>query len=227
VTLQERLLWEKELMGFYFSEHPLSAMASKLAEHATVLCGEINNEMASEKVVVAGMVTGVRHVTTRNNRLFVIATFEDLNGSIEVTVWSDVYSQTQDLWVDGSVLLVEGNVRVREDRANINCTKVSRYEPEPVKAAPVKAAPVKPVNGRVNNHVNPRKLVVNIKQSDDSQKDLEHLQKVLDVLRRHPGNDSVQLAIRRDDEITRMEVPDIKVDYSDELMRDLTPQISS
>ena len=222
VTLQERLLWEKELMGYYFSEHPLSAVASRLAEHATVLCGEINNEMAGEKVIVAGMVTAVRHVTTRNNRLFVIATFEDLNGSIDVTVWSDVYSQTQDLWVDGSVLLVEGNIRVREDRANINCTKVSRYEPEPVKAAPVK-----PVNGSKNNHVKPRKLVVNIRQSDDSQKDLEHLQKVLDVLRRYPGNDSVQLAIRRGDEITRMEVPDIKVDYSEELMRDLIPQISS
>jgi len=47
------------------------------------------------------------------------------------------------------------------------------------------------------------------------------------VLRRHPGNDSVQLAIRKGEEITRMEVPDIKVDYSDELLGELTPQISS
>jgi DNA polymerase III alpha subunit len=161
-------------------------------------------------------------VTTRNNRLFIIATFEDLNGNIEVTVWSDVYSQTQDLWVDGSILLVEGNVRVREDKANINCTKVSRYEPEPVKAEPAK-----PANGRKNNHVKPRTLIINIRQSEDSQKDLEHLQKVLDILRRHPGDVSVQLAIRRGDNITRMEVPDIKVDNSDELLRELSPQTGS
>jgi len=227
VTLQEKLSWEKELMGIYFSEHPLTAMASRLAEHATVLCGEINNEMAGEKVIVAGMVTAVRHVTTRNNRLFVIATFEDLNGSIEVTVWSEVYTQTQDLWVDGSILLVEGNVRVREDRANINCTKVSRYEPEPARSEPPKAEPAKSDNGGKNNYVKPRTLIINIRQSDDSQKDLEHLQKLLGVLRRHPGIDSVQLAIRRGEEITRMEVPDIKVDYSDELMSELTPQLSS
>ena len=227
VTLQEKLSWEKELMGIYFSEHPLTAMASRLAEHATVLCGEINNEMAGEKVIVAGMVTAVRHVTTRNNRLFVIATFEDLNGSIEVTVWSDVYTQTQELWVDGSILLLEGYVRVREDRANVNCTKVSRYEPEPAGSEPPKAEPVKPDNGKKNNHVKPRTLIINIRQSDDSQKDLEHLQKVMGVLRRHPGNDSVQLAIRKGEEITRMEVPDIKVDYSDELLGELTPQISS
>jgi len=226
VTLQEKLSWEKELMGIYFSEHPLTAMASRLAEHATVLCGEINNEMAGEKVIVAGMVTAVRHVTTRNNRLFVIATFEDLNGSIEVTVWSDVYTQTQDLWADGSILLVEGYVRVREDRANINCTKVSRYDSEPTRSEPPKTEPVKPENGRKNNHAKPRTLIINIRQSDDSQKDLEHLQKVMGVLRKHPGNDSVQLAIRRGEEITRMEVPDIKVDYSDELLSELTPQLS-
>jgi len=225
VALQERLLWEKELMGLYFSEHPLTAMASRLAEHATVLCGEINNEMAGEKVIVAGMVTSVRHVTTRTNRLFIIATFEDLNGNIEVTVWSDVYSQTQDLWVDGSILLVEGYVKVREDRANINCTKVSRYEPEPAQTEPIKPQPAKPDNGRKNNHRKPRTLIINIRQSDDSQKDLDYLQKVMGVLHRYPGNDSVQLAIRRGDEITRMEVPDVKVDYCEELQNELPPQL--
>ncbi|MFA5064971.1 MAG: DNA polymerase III subunit alpha [Dehalococcoidia bacterium] len=224
VELQEKLSWEKELMGLYFSEHPLTAMASRLAEHATVLCGEINNEMAGEKVIVAGMVTAVRHVTTRTNRLFIIATFEDLNGNIEVTVWSDVYSQTQDLWVDGSILLVEGYVKVREDRANINCTKVSRYEPDLVKPEQVKPEPAKLDNGRKNNHGQPRTLIINIRQSDDSQKDLEYLQKVLEVLRRYPGNDSVQLAIRKGDEITRMEVPDIKVNYCEELQNELPTQ---
>jgi DNA polymerase-3 subunit alpha len=223
VTLQERLLWEKELMGLYFSEHPLTAMASRLAEHATVLCGEINTEMAGEKVIVAGMVTSVRHVTTRTNRLFVISTFEDLNGSIEVTVWSDVYSQTQDLWVDGSILLVEGYVKVREDRANINCTKVNRYEPDAPRPEPPKPEqPVKQDNGRKNNHNRPRTLVINLRQSEDSRKDLEYLQKMLEVLRRYPGNDSVQLAIRRGEEVTRLEVPDIKVDNSEALHRELT-----
>jgi len=222
VALQERLLWEKELMGLYFSEHPLTAMASRLAEHATVLCGEINNEMSGEKVIVAGMVTSVRHVTTRTNRLFIIATFEDLNGSIEVTVWSDVYSQTQDLWVDGNILLVEGYIKVREDRANVNCTKVSRYEPEAARPeTPEHEPPDKQDNGRKNNHAKPRTLIINIRQSDDSQKDLESLQKLIAVLRRYPGNDSVQLAIRRGDEITRLEVPDIKVNCCEELQNEL------
>ena len=237
VTLQEKLTWEKELLGVYFSEHPLSALGSKLSEHATVLCGEINNEMAGEKVVVAGMVTSVRNVTTRNNRMFAIATFEDLNGSIEVTVWQDVYAQTEELWKDGNILLIEGTVKVREDSANINCFKVRRYEPDAEKAenmavgnhaAPKKLAadsthkaPGKTVAD--TNYTAPRKLVINIKQSENSERDLSQLQQILGVLRRHPGKDNVQLVIRRGEEVTRMDVPDLMVDYSAGLMHELSP----
>jgi DNA polymerase-3 subunit alpha len=237
VTLQEKLSWEKELLGVYFSEHPLSALGSKLSEHATVLCGEINNEMAGEKVVVAGMVTSVRNVTTKNNRMFAVATFEDLNGSIEVTVWSDIYTQTQDLWKDGNILLIEGTVKVREDSANINCFKVRRYEPDSEKSAtPVEvnhAAPKKlPANGNhvppkklvvEANHIAPKKLVININQSDNSERDLSQLQQILGVLRRHPGKDNVQLVIRKGEEITRLDVPDLTVDYSAGLMHELSP----
>jgi len=192
--------------------------------------------MAGERVVVAGMVTSVRIVTTKNNRMFAIATFEDLNGSIEVTVWSDVYTQTEDLWKDGNILLIEGTVKVREDSANINCFKVRRYEPDAEKAENAiegnrearqtgsngsHAVPGKPVTE--SNHATPRKLVINIKQSDNSERDLSQLQQILGVLRRHPGRDNVQLVIRKGEEVTRMDVPDLKVDYSAGLMHELSP----
>jgi DNA polymerase III alpha subunit len=169
--------------------------------------------------------------------MFAIATFEDLNGSIEVTVWSDIYTQTEDLWKDGNILLIEGTVKVREDSANINCFKVRRYEPDAEKVENVvesnHAAPGKPVV--VNNHAAPKrpapdsnpappkKLVINIKQSDDSEKDLSQLQQILSVLRRHPGQDNVQLVIRKGGEITRLDVPDLTVDYSAGLMHELSP----
>lgn len=211
VTLQEKLIWEKELMGVYFSEHPLSALASKLAEHATVLCGEINTDMAGEKVTVAGMITAVRHITTKNNKLFVIATFEDLNGSIEVTVWSDVYAQSQDLWVEGNILVVDGTVRVREDRANVTCNRVRKYEPEMEKST----------NDRVNHVAPTRKLAVNIRQSEDTDKDIANLQKVIEILRKYPGKDSVELFVQKNKTITRLDLPDVKIDYCNDLIKEL------
>lgn len=253
VELQQKLDWEKELMGVYFSEHPLSAIGPKLAELATVLCGEINTDMNEERVIVAGMVTSVRHASTKNNRVFLIVNFEDLNGSIEITVWSDVYMQTQDLWVEGSILVIDGNVRVREDRVNINCIKARRYETGMAAESVAKTnSTFNPAagsngivkmdrnanvnsngqnNGKGNNSGNgngnagrtqtPRKLVINITQSDDSERDLQYFRQIMDTLRRYPGNDSVQLAIRRDDKVTRMDIPDISVEYCNDLVSEL------
>lgn len=211
VTLQEKLAWEKELMGVYFSEHPLAALASKLAEHATVLCGEINTDMGGEKVTIAGMITSVRHVTTKANKLFVIATFEDLNGNIEITVWSDIYAQSQDLWIEGNILVVDGIVKVREDRANVTCNRVRKYEPDMEKST----------DGR-NNHTNhPRKLAVNIRQSDDADKDLANLQMVMEILRKYPGLDSVELVIQKNKAVTRLDLPEVKIDYCNDLIKEI------
>jgi DNA polymerase-3 subunit alpha len=212
VNLQEKLIWEKELMGVYFSEHPLAALASKLAEYSSVLCGEINADMAGEKVVVAGMVTAVRIITTKNNRLFVVATFEDLNGSIEVTVWQDVYQQSQDLWIEGSILVIEGTVKVRDDRVSVNCTRVHKYDPDMNKVG----------NGKATYTAPPQKLKINIEQTEDTDRDLANLQKILEILRKYPGKDTVQLTIRKNDKITRMDLPDLRVDCCNDLIKELS-----
>jgi DNA polymerase III alpha subunit len=240
VELQQKLEWEKELMGVYFSEHPLTALGPKLAELATILCGEITADMSGEKVTVAGMVASVRHATTKNNRVFVIVNFEDLNGNTEITVWSDVYTQTQDLWIEGSILIIDGTVRVREDRVSISCVKARRYEPgradeSAPKSNGVHHKPAGSNNGNINgnsyanSNVNgngshtplPKKLVINISQSDDSERDLDYFKKIMNVLRRYPGNDTVQLAIRKNDKVTRMDIPDIKVQYCNELVSEI------
>jgi len=226
VTLQQKLEWEKELIGVYFSEHPLSHIAAKLAEHASILCGEITADMAGEKVIVAGMITSVRQISTKNNRSFIIANIEDLNGSIEVTVWSDVLAQTQSLWMTGNILLIEGVVKIREERVNLNCTKARLYEteiPENISGGSDKA----PDENKFNNNHNgaagtsPKTVVVNIKQSTDSQKDLEYLKDIMNILKKYPGKDSVQLAIWKGDRVTRLEIPDIKVEYCNGLFKEI------
>jgi DNA polymerase III alpha subunit len=210
-------------MGTYFSEHPLSAMASKLAEHASVLCGQITNEMAGEKVIVAGMISTVRHASTKNNNVFVIATFEDLNGSIEVIVWSNVYTQTQDLWIEGNILIIEGTVKVREDRVSISCSRVRKYEPDANNHESNKREAYRPQAENNNHNAAPKKLVINLNQSSDTEQDRVYLQRIMEVLKRYPGKDSVQLAIRDRDRITRLDIPDIKIDYCNDLMKELNP----
>lgn len=215
VSLKEQLEWEKELLGVYFSEHPLAAIAPKLATAVTALCGEINAEMAGEKVIVGGMVTSVRQLYTRDMKPFVIATLEDLIGNVEVTVWSDVYSQTQELWQEGNILLLEGTVRLKDDRVSISCQKVRQYQET---STPEENTEQKPP---AQPNTTQRKIVVNIAQSDDTEKDIKKFEQVLATLNRYPGKDQVFLSINTLEKTINMKLPN-KINFCSELALEIS-----
>ena len=126
----ELLAWEKELLGVYVSEHPMSRAAGALSAYVTAMAVELGPESAGQDAVLAGMVTATRLLTTRQGRPSIAATIEDLSGSIEVTVWSDVYESTVDLWQEGHVLLLYVRMRDRDGRLNCTVQRVAHYRPE-------------------------------------------------------------------------------------------------
>ncbi|HXH21377.1 MAG TPA: DNA polymerase III subunit alpha, partial [Dehalococcoidia bacterium] len=133
VPKQEVLAWEKELIGVWLSEHPYKAAASVLAQHVSALCSEITPEMLEDmpaqgrEVVVAGIVGSQRRLATRDGRPFIAAEIEDLSGTLEVTVWPDVYERTADLWKHGNILLLQLRVRERGDRLTAGVVDVVPY----------------------------------------------------------------------------------------------------
>jgi len=209
--LKDKLEWEKELLGVYFSEHPLASIAPKLANTTTTLCGGIDSEMVGEKVIIAGMVTSVRQLYTKDRRPFVIATLEDLDGSIEVTAWSEVYSQTKEVWQEGKILLVEGAVKLRDDRVSINCFRVRQYQTDIEPGEETKPATPPTLS---------RKIAINITQSDESAEDVARLKNVMDILTRYPGQDIVLLNVVTPEETVNMKIPNT-INYCPELAKEI------
>jgi len=203
-TLKEKLDWERELLGVYFSEHPLTRIASKLVNTTTVLCGEIDIEMVGESVVTAGMVGTIRQLYTRDRRPFVIATLEDLHGSIEVTVWPETYDHTKQVWFEGKILIVEGVVKTRDDQATINCYQAREY-----KYAGEEIIPNDDVKINIQTQVKvsekspvQRRLKIILKQTDSQDDDISLLSQLQNIFGRYPGNDSIQLTIVTSEETT-------------------------
>ena len=246
VPVKERLAWEKELMGVYLSEHPFTPYADKIAAENTVLCGQIDSEMAGQTVLVAGMVASVSHLMTKTQKPFVKATLEDLDGSVEVMIWSDVYNETPDLWEEGNIVLIEGRVSVRDENIQISCKKASIYQPDkpmPVKppAPAVKtptpiAKPVNVANGKKvtkaasENHVkyedNPvpaerHKLVITIKDTGDSERDANCLRRVVFTIKEFPGQDEISLSIMNEGKRVRMKLANVQTGYNEELRQRL------
>ena len=212
VPLKERLAWEKELLGVYLSEHPFTSAARHLAPYVTALCGQVDTEMVGQGVVVAGIVTSVRQLFTKDRRPFVSAILEDLDGRIEVTAWPEIYKSTRELWTEGNILLVESRVRVRGERVQLSCERVRPYQPdigEGVEAEPPVAA---------KRH----RIIITINQTADEAGDVARLRQLFDVLTDFPGEDEVRLSVTKDDEVINLELPGATTGYCPQLQQRLT-----
>ena len=222
ISVKEKLGWEKELTGVYLSEHPFSSVAGKVASGNTTLCGQIDAELADQTVVVAGMVASVRHLLTRDGRPFASTVLEDLDGQVEVMVWPRVYADTTDLWQEGNILLVEGKVRIRDDRVQLSCDRVRHYQPSDQEEEMPTPQPVEApaVAGETEVSTTPakrRRLVIRLSQTSDEETDKANLHQLVAILRDFPGQDTVRLSVANGEKVINLSLSNISADYCPEL----------
>ncbi|MCH7808964.1 MAG: DNA polymerase III subunit alpha [Chloroflexi bacterium] len=130
-TKQQRLTWEKELLGIYLSEHPFARAAEELSALLDCNLVSLNAEFAGGDVIIGGVVTGIRTLMTRDGRSFIAAAIEDQTGRVEVTVWPETLEATRDLWVDGKVLIISARVKQRDDRLSVAVNRAAVYDDGP------------------------------------------------------------------------------------------------
>lgn len=209
VSDKEKATWEKELMGVAFSRQPFNPVPGSV----TVFCGEIDPEMDGQSIIIAGEVAIVVPSFTKARKPFVSATLEDMRGQVEVVAWSNVYERTRELWQEGNLLLVKGKVRLRNDRAQINCDEVALYQPgavqsaEVVTASPDEVLPIveetPPETLPTGNH----RLVISITQTNDEESDIARLRKLGEIIKDFPGKDEIILRLETDDKVNNLQLP--------------------
>ena len=129
VPVRERLRWEKELLGLYLSDHPLGEVAERIGRFVTIYSGELRDEsLDGQRVVVGGVVTGVRSVVTKARSTMAVATLEDLQGSLEVVVFPKLYEQTGPTWQEGAILLVAGRIDHRGEEVSVLADLVRDFD---------------------------------------------------------------------------------------------------
>ena len=130
-TPQSELLgWERELLGTYLSDHPFKHAAGNLARYVTAQLSELTAEIAGNEVVVAGTITTVRQLATRQGKPFGAVAVEDLSGTSELTIWPEQFARYREHLIDGAVLLARVSVRERGDRLTIAVEKLCGYDLE-------------------------------------------------------------------------------------------------
>ena len=108
VDRREMLNWERELIGLYISDHPLTPYQQTFAQIVSYFSGQLHEAQHEEKVRVAGLVTAVRPYTTKTNKPMGFVSIEDVQGNIELVLFPRTWAQYRDQMTVGQIIIVEG-----------------------------------------------------------------------------------------------------------------------
>jgi DNA polymerase-3 subunit alpha len=187
MSRREVLSWEKELIGAYISDHPLSRVWADLEDSITVLTAQIDETLAGQNVTVAGLVTYVRPHITKKGAPMAFAQIEDLQGTLDLVIFSRLWEQTKDLWEPERVLVVRGRINFRgrepslvvESATNEILTAQPRIETPPAPG---------PSMGPVHIHIC-------IPRSRDLAQVTQQLGQIYDLLQNYSGEDHFSLYV--------------------------------
>ena len=141
-TEREKLSYEKELLGFYVTGHPLDAYAPLFASGKYQTIASLREVSDRAAFRVAGAIAQVdRKFTKKDGKPFAVVFIEDLSGILEVVLWSETYMPVAGALELGTVIAIRGMVDRRDDSVRATAQKVKVITPEIVAKAGAIGAP--------------------------------------------------------------------------------------
>ncbi len=104
------LLYEKEVLGFYLSGHPLRRVWVEAQRLGAIGTADLASREDGARVVLCGLVGAIREINTKNGDRMAFATLEDMDGAIEITIFPETFRQSAGHLRSGVPLLVRGRV---------------------------------------------------------------------------------------------------------------------
>jgi DNA polymerase-3 subunit alpha len=129
----EKLKYEKEVLDFYFSSHPLAQTEKDVNRYASHSIAGLKGVPADTEVTLGGMLTQVRIMTYKKpqrngNTRYGRCKVEDMSGVLECVMWGDEFVRYKDNFVEDQVLLVRGNLERKTDEPILQITRVLTLE---------------------------------------------------------------------------------------------------
>ncbi|HEY4346519.1 MAG TPA: DNA polymerase III subunit alpha, partial [Gaiellaceae bacterium] len=119
---------EKETLGLYVSEHPLSALRAELRAKSDATIAELEKRRDGESVVVGGIISEVRQLTTKRGEQMVFLKLDDVTGGIDVVVFAAAYAAAQHLCVEDRIVIVKGRVDHKEGETKLLAQEIASFE---------------------------------------------------------------------------------------------------
>jgi DNA polymerase III subunit alpha len=197
----ELLAFEKELLGFYVSGHPLTHYASTLKIFELKTTSHLDELEDGADTRLGGIITAFqKKLSKKDNRPWAILEVEDLDGSVEVMVYSDAFEKFQKCIGPEKAVLICGRVDKRDEDPKLVASDI--YPLDEAAARFTRSIHLHIPNNRFGT---------------------EHLEQVRDLLQKYPGKLPVLLCMEQaNGEVVYMRTSeDLHVRPDEHLLHDL------
>jgi DNA polymerase-3 subunit alpha len=130
-TSGEKLIWEKELIGFFISDHPMTSYAETIIKYKCKPIGDLVLITDERQIVrTAGLVSKVKKIFTKSGQPMLFATIEDNSSgqSLEIVVFNSVLEKTAGVWVENACVIVDGKISRRDGEVKMICENAKKLE---------------------------------------------------------------------------------------------------
>lgn len=230
---REQLLWERELLGLYLSNHPLEPYRVYLDEQVAPIA-KLNVDMDGAKVEVGGLVTTVREIVTKKGQKMAFVGIEDFEGELEMIIFPGIYSDKTELFVPDTVIKVSGKLNSKDrdgkdtgelkilvdDASILSEADIKGYKSSGKKVSLPRKKPKRVPEGYSRPLESKKERVfIRLEDSEDTQQ----LFKLKQTLNKFPGDSEAILVLGENKNALRLP---FKVDASPELTKELKEFLS-
>ena len=122
-TMDQKLTWEKELLGLYISGHPLDKHKGKLQNQKTTIKHAKEN-LKGVETVIAGFVETVQEILTKKGEKMAFLKLSDFSGDIEVVAFPRLLKEHESILATGACIMLKGRVSDRNGTPSFVAEKV-------------------------------------------------------------------------------------------------------
>lgn len=130
------LAFEKEMLGFYASGHPLEEYAALLEDLMVVSSDKLSEKEPGTQVITGGIVMDLTVKVTKKGDRFALFRLEDQEGSVKVVCWPEAYGKSASLISNDQILVVRGKLELSDEGA----ATIIAQEVQPLEQARFQAA---------------------------------------------------------------------------------------
>jgi DNA polymerase-3 subunit alpha len=197
------LSWEKEYLGVYLTENPLTDLheAARASGRVFQTIGGIDSDIVGEQVQLLAMIRSIRRIVTRTNKTMAILEIEDLTGVIEAVLFPESYERCSAQLLEDTPVAVRAKVDERNDSVQLLIDEMTAFEVEEI----VVASPAV--------HV-----MVTIHRNGSLQEQIDAMNRLAALCREFRGDDSLYIRLRLGEQ-QRLLRSGFRVDWCDDLRK--------